>query len=908
MARIQTADTLGTPGISAVRGTPDINAAALTAPARAQAESAGIMSKAADALANVAGVFAKKQEETDDYETKKRYIDFDLAQEKRYEDMKANPDKDAKGFTSGFREGYDAEAKEFFKGVPESQKAQYDYLLTNRGAQFEKRAYDFENSERDRQHREDLDGTLLGLRNLTAEQPDKYRDNIARGVTIIDSSRLPPAEKDKAKKAFAQGAEEDAIRARISRGDDIEQVLKDIERRPIDQAAPKLGRTMDESGFEAIRQNEGFAPVAKRDGKYGYSAGFGSYGVKPGTRMSREEADEAMKREVAAIESEMAEKIKVPLTQGQHNALVDTFYTMGTGRGRNSKGPARLDQVAELINDGKGDAVPGWLMQYTRQDGRVLDGLVTRRQRAVDMWNSAGDTNYDTSVEKSVSGVPVRQPTESELEYFKQNPKVAGMAAEDNQIILNPHSGLTPEQQSSVAQNEAARVWMRRDGLSPTFELTPEQKQQFAEYGSEQDQKATVAARILSGDPSAGAATPEQSAFVEKLKTAMDGPVQVDATPAPYRHLKPEQRLRLINVAKIAGRADMQAKIDEDVEFIRHNGKPKHLDGDVDTAKTSLERSSSFMTEHQHQVNTRKWKEAELEYKAISPLGDMSEDEALTHLGNILPDAEADDDNYASAQRVMTKATQKWDQIQKARKTDPALAVNQAPEVREAFDLIRETGQNKGMPGVTVQQPGISPVKAQEMVIEARVAAQKRLGLRDYELPITRKQALDLLDMPDPGQLSEKQWKDGLRAASDRANEIYGPKWGKPVFEAAVKFVANSKAERDMAAPIIRKMVTGEGVTPADVRMAERAAQLDLADRLFVPNEYMESAPTMRTPLAPSSGMSFNEAKKPGSWPTPKPEAIADLKRDPKLHAAFARKYGPVAAEEALRGKTDAKK
>ena len=56
----------------------------------------------------------------------------------------------------------------------------------------------------------------------------------------------------------------------------------------------------------------------------------------------------------------------------------------------------------------------------------------------------------------------------------------------------------------------------------PQFDLTPEQEEAFKDYSSStEDRKATVAARILSGDPSALKPTPEQLDYVKKLRVAM---------------------------------------------------------------------------------------------------------------------------------------------------------------------------------------------------------------------------------------------------------------------------------------------------------------------------------------------------------------------------------------------------
>jgi hypothetical protein len=95
------------------------------------------------------------------------------------------------------------------------------------------------------------------------------------------------------------------------------------------------------------------------------------------------------------------------------------------------------------------------------------------------------------------------------------------MATEDDCVILNPYSKLAENEKEAVLLNETARVFMRRSGFCPTFSLTPEQNSCFANYGPMESIRATIAARIFSGDPSALEPTDEQLAFVRELKTRM---------------------------------------------------------------------------------------------------------------------------------------------------------------------------------------------------------------------------------------------------------------------------------------------------------------------------------------------------------------------------------------------------
>ena len=125
---------------------------------------------------------------------------------------------------------------------------------------------------------------------------------------------------------------------------------------------------------------------------------------------------------------------------------------------------------------------------------------------------------------KIPTGIKIRKPYDSELNYFKKNIEVAGMATDDNMVILNPYSKLNKQEKQAVVYNESARIVMRTD-MTPNFALTDEQTK-FLDSNSyrdagDVDRKATIAARLLSGDPSAGTPTQEQSAFVNELKLKM---------------------------------------------------------------------------------------------------------------------------------------------------------------------------------------------------------------------------------------------------------------------------------------------------------------------------------------------------------------------------------------------------
>jgi uncharacterized protein YwbE len=147
----------------------------------------------------------------------------------------------------------------------------------------------------------------------------------------------------------------------------------------------------------------------------------------------------------------------------------------------------------------------------------AVGAIISEQQKTATLptKKAEDDTTYSYPLRKKL------YPGEDK--FFKENPNVGGMAAEDQSVILNPYSSLNDKEKQSIIINETARLAMRGGYERPTFELTPEQKQSFKNYSSNiQDQRETIVGRILSGDPSAGNVTPEQKKYAEGLRSVMN--------------------------------------------------------------------------------------------------------------------------------------------------------------------------------------------------------------------------------------------------------------------------------------------------------------------------------------------------------------------------------------------------
>lgn len=125
----------------------------------------------------------------------------------------------------------------------------------------------------------------------------------------------------------------------------------------------------------------------------------------------------------------------------------------------------------------------------------------------------------------AVYGYPVRPPYHGEDDFFRRNPHVGGMAADDGQITLNPYSRLSAAEKQAVARNEAIRLHQRDLGMRYTFPLTKAQRRSFAGSAYETNDDAarqTLIARALAGDPSAGELTDAQRAAAAMTQAHID--------------------------------------------------------------------------------------------------------------------------------------------------------------------------------------------------------------------------------------------------------------------------------------------------------------------------------------------------------------------------------------------------
>ena len=137
--------------------------------------------------------------------------------------------------------------------------------------------------------------------------------------------------------------------------------------------------------IEFIKMSEGFSAKAYVCPAGVWTIGYGTTqwmgrNVLPGDYMTEGEASKLLSERLKIFEYGINHLVKVPLTQGQFDALVSFSYNLGLGALEEST-------LLKLLN--KGD-YSGALNEFPRwvheAGGEVLPGLVTRRKREQQIW------------------------------------------------------------------------------------------------------------------------------------------------------------------------------------------------------------------------------------------------------------------------------------------------------------------------------------------------------------------------------------------------------------------------------------------------------------------------------------------------------------------------------------------
>jgi len=147
---------------------------------------------------------------------------------------------------------------------------------------------------------------------------------------------------------------------------------------------------ISQRGIELIKEYEGLrlkaylCPANVWTIGYGHTTSAGPPVVQPGMSITSKQAEEILRADLGKYEAGVLKLVKIPLTQGQFDALVSFAFNCGVGALARST-------LLKRVNAGRFDAVPAELMKWTKAGGRELAGLVRRRRAEAALWRAVDE-------------------------------------------------------------------------------------------------------------------------------------------------------------------------------------------------------------------------------------------------------------------------------------------------------------------------------------------------------------------------------------------------------------------------------------------------------------------------------------------------------------------------------------
>jgi lysozyme len=153
---------------------------------------------------------------------------------------------------------------------------------------------------------------------------------------------------------------------------------------------------MSEHGLDLLKQWEGFESKVYKD-----SAGLATIGVghlltksklSPGTivingvpvqyaaGLSDQQVLDLLSQDVNPASQTVTTNVNVTLSQNQFDALTSFTFNVGGGAFTGST-------LLKLLNQGQYDQVPDQLRRWNKAGGKVVQGLVNRRENEIKLWN-----------------------------------------------------------------------------------------------------------------------------------------------------------------------------------------------------------------------------------------------------------------------------------------------------------------------------------------------------------------------------------------------------------------------------------------------------------------------------------------------------------------------------------------
>lgn len=142
------------------------------------------------------------------------------------------------------------------------------------------------------------------------------------------------------------------------------------------------------AGLDLIKSSEGFRNRTYLDVAGFPTIGFGHRLVHPEcfpAGIDEAQGEAILLNDVREAEQAVERLVKIPLTQGQFDALVDFVFNLGAGRLAGST-------LLKELNAGNFDAATGELLRWDHSGEHEVASLKARRQAELALWDGSASS------------------------------------------------------------------------------------------------------------------------------------------------------------------------------------------------------------------------------------------------------------------------------------------------------------------------------------------------------------------------------------------------------------------------------------------------------------------------------------------------------------------------------------
>ena len=143
-----------------------------------------------------------------------------------------------------------------------------------------------------------------------------------------------------------------------------------------------------EAGLQLLKQSEGFRNSTYLDTAGYPTIGYGHRLIHPEcypNGITEAQASVILEWDVREAEQAVEQLVKVPLSQGQFDALVDFTFNLGAGA-------LAASSLLRDLNASRYDAAAEQLLRWDHTENEVCTGLKIRRESEFRLWHTSVST------------------------------------------------------------------------------------------------------------------------------------------------------------------------------------------------------------------------------------------------------------------------------------------------------------------------------------------------------------------------------------------------------------------------------------------------------------------------------------------------------------------------------------